>query len=117
MQRDVRNIVNSPKYILPFLQPGRLICVAYSQNPTQSESLARMQLFEKGEVPADQGGEETSVWGAVVNFEKYECSANNEGQHGEDRQDNDDVRYVVDILVNCRESPKARSRNKGERNA
>ena len=112
LQHDIRAIVTSPKYTLPFLQPGRLVRLAYLQDPSQSST--PVPPFDKGKVAADGQGKEKCVWGAVVNFEKVGHSVNEPAHEEEDQRDKGDAGYVVDILVNCKETPKMQSRGKGD---
>lgn len=54
LKRDVRGIVFSPKYCLPFLQPGRLVCI---------ECI-------KVDVDPNFSLSEEVTWGVIVNFER-----------------------------------------------
>ncbi|OEL15369.1 DExH-box ATP-dependent RNA helicase DExH9 [Dichanthelium oligosanthes] len=76
LKKDVRDIVLSPKHVLPFLQPGRLVrleCV--------TDELTTFSL------------EENVTWGIIINFEKVKF-------HGEDRRP-EDSDYTVDVLTRC----------------
>lgn len=53
LKKDVRDIVHSPKYVLPFLQPGRLARVQYSIDEQSTFSI-----------------DENITWGVTINFEK-----------------------------------------------
>jgi ATP-dependent RNA helicase DOB1 len=53
LKKDVRDIVHSPKYVLPFLQPGRLARVQYSTDEQSTFSI-----------------DENITWGVTINFEK-----------------------------------------------
>lgn len=55
LKKDVRDIVFSPKYCLPFLQPGRLVCIQCTKNDESSSSFSI-----KDEV----------TWGVIINFER-----------------------------------------------
>ena len=62
LKRDVRDIVLSPKYVLPFLQSGRLVRVQYSTDEQPTFSI-----------------DENVTWGIIINFEKVKTNA--EGTH------------------------------------
>lgn len=55
LKKDVRDIILSPKYCLPFLQPGRLVCVhcVSSDESTHVFSI-----------------EDRVTWGVIVNFQR-----------------------------------------------
>ena len=53
LKRDVRDIVLSPKYVLPFLQSGRLVRVQYITDEQPTFSI-----------------DENVTWGIIINFEK-----------------------------------------------
>uniref|UniRef100_A0A453QAW8 Uncharacterized protein n=1 Tax=Aegilops tauschii subsp. strangulata TaxID=200361 RepID=A0A453QAW8_AEGTS len=57
LKKDVRDIVLSPKYVLPFLQSGRLVRVQYSTD----ESTFSI--------------DENVSWGIIINFEKVKTNA------------------------------------------
>lgn len=63
LKKDVRDVVFSPKYCLPFLQPGRLVCVKCSKNDESSSSLSM-----KDEV----------TWGVIINFERVKAVSEGE---------------------------------------
>ncbi|GJN20019.1 hypothetical protein PR202_gb07342 [Eleusine coracana subsp. coracana] len=76
LKKDVHDIVLSPKYVLPFLQPGRLVRILYSTNESTTFSI-----------------DENLTWGVIINFEKVKS-------HGEDRRP-EDSDYTVDVLTRC----------------
>uniref|UniRef100_A0A0E0FBA6 Helicase ATP-binding domain-containing protein n=1 Tax=Oryza meridionalis TaxID=40149 RepID=A0A0E0FBA6_9ORYZ len=76
LKKDVRDIVHSPKYVLPFLQPGRLARVQYSTDEQSTFSI-----------------DENITWGVTINFEKVKT-------HSEDRRP-EDSDYTVDVLTRC----------------
>ncbi|KAJ1257530.1 hypothetical protein BS78_10G003100 [Paspalum vaginatum] len=76
LKKDVRDIVLSPKHVLPFLQPGRLVRIEYSTDE-----------------PANFSIDENVTWGIIINFEKVKS-------HGEDRRP-EDSDYTVDVLTRC----------------
>lgn len=55
LKEDVREIVFSPKYCLPFLQPGRLVCIECSKT---DEDLPSFSI------------EDNVSWGVIINFQK-----------------------------------------------
>lgn len=59
LKNDVRDIVFSPKYCLPFLQPGRL---------------ARIRIVGDDKMPSFSG-EEQVTWGVIISFERVKGSA------------------------------------------
>jgi len=60
LKKDVRDIVLSPKHVLPFLQPGRLVRILYSTYESATFSI-----------------DENVTWGIIINFEKVK--SNGEG--------------------------------------
>lgn len=54
LKKDVHDIVFSPKYCLPFLQPGRLVRILYPSDDNAP-------CFS----PEDQ-----TTWGVIINFER-----------------------------------------------
>jgi len=57
LKKDVRDIVLSPKHVLPFLQPGRLVRILYSTDESPTFSI-----------------DENVTWGIIINFEKVKSS-------------------------------------------
>ncbi|KAA8545422.1 hypothetical protein F0562_020206 [Nyssa sinensis] len=55
LKKDVRDIVFSPRYCLPFLQPGRLVCIQCTRSDENSPSLSI---------------EDQVTWGVIINFER-----------------------------------------------
>ncbi|KAG8094162.1 hypothetical protein GUJ93_ZPchr0012g20969 [Zizania palustris] len=76
LKKDVRDIIHSPKYVLPFLQPGRLARVQCCTDEQATFSI-----------------DENITWGVVINFEKVKIP-------GEDRRP-EDSDYTVDVLTRC----------------
>ncbi|CAD6340615.1 unnamed protein product [Miscanthus lutarioriparius] len=76
LKKDVHDIILSPKHVLPFLQPGRLVRIEYSTDE-----------------PANFSIDENVTWGIIINFEKVKS-------HGEDRRP-EDSDYTVDVLTRC----------------
>ncbi|PWZ07177.1 DExH-box ATP-dependent RNA helicase DExH9 [Zea mays] len=76
LKKDVHDIVLSPKHVLPFLQPGRLVRIESS-------------TYE----PTNFSIDENVTWGIIINFEKVKS-------HGEDKRP-EDSDYTVDVLTRC----------------
>ncbi|KAK9804329.1 hypothetical protein WJX72_007219 [[Myrmecia] bisecta] len=83
---DLRAVVNSPKYCLPFLQPGRLVKLL---NPPAEDAAAEL---------AEQ---ESDIWGTIINFERMGKTQDS----SEEGTAAKPARYVVDVLVNCADRP------------
>lgn len=81
LKKDIRDIVFSPRYCLPFLQPGRL---------------AHIQLTDDDETPS-VSNEDQNTWGVIVNFERMK------GGPSEDDASRkpEDAKYAVDVLTRC----------------
>lgn len=77
LKNDVRDIVFSPKYCLPFLQPGRLMRIQCS-NDDKNPSFSTNDLV---------------TWGVILNFEKLKSPV-------EDKRP-EDANYTVDVLTRC----------------
>jgi ATP-dependent RNA helicase DOB1 len=60
LKKDVRDIVLSPKHVLPFLQPGRLVRILCGTDESATFSI-----------------DENVSWGIIINFEKVK--SNGEG--------------------------------------
>ncbi|RKP13641.1 rRNA-processing arch domain-containing protein [Piptocephalis cylindrospora] len=81
---DVRRIVHSPRYVLPFLQPGRMV---------------------KVEVDGGEDGNDRDFgWGSVVNLQKVREPVN-KGKWGAKGKPNKSVEaepeYIVDVALWC----------------
>ena len=84
-QEQMRALVFQPKYIVPFLQPGRLVKLPSMPRSDQTSETAETHL-EQDKL--------SHVWATVVNFEKGTPNDNPKSKKRA-RQ------YVVDVLVNC----------------
>ncbi|KAK9750052.1 hypothetical protein RND81_02G169900 [Saponaria officinalis] len=78
LKKDVRDIVFTAKYCLPFLQPGRLVCIELST----AEDMPSFSL------------EDHVTWGVIINFQRVK-SATQESKKPED------ANYTVDVLTRC----------------
>ncbi|KAJ4966181.1 hypothetical protein NE237_018030 [Protea cynaroides] len=81
LKKDVRDIVYSPRYCLPFLQPGRLVRIQCSSSDGNTPSFSP---------------EEQVTWGVIINFERlkglFEDDANRKPE---------DANYTLDVLTKC----------------
>lgn len=82
---SIRNIVFSPGYCLPFLQPGRLVRILKPMLDGEVDVVAK-------DAPA--------VWGVIINFEKAPGLAE-DFTGGDEEQKKQRPQYVVDVLTNC----------------
>lgn len=55
LKKDIRDIVFSAKYCLPFLQPGRFVCIECTKSDEKSPSFST---------------EDQVTWGVVIEFER-----------------------------------------------
>ncbi|XP_009590222.1 DExH-box ATP-dependent RNA helicase DExH9-like isoform X1 [Nicotiana tomentosiformis] len=81
LKRDVRNIVLSPKYCLPFLQPGRLVCIECTK--------------VDDDVPTFSIKEEVT-WGVIINFERVKGLSEDDAN-----KKPEDANYTIDVLTRC----------------
>ncbi|XP_076903079.1 DExH-box ATP-dependent RNA helicase DExH9-like [Bidens hawaiensis] len=81
LKKDVRDIIFSPRYCLPFLQPGRLVCVRCTNDDESTLAFST---------------EDRVTWGVIVNFQRVKSLS-------EDDVDKrpEDANYTVDILTRC----------------
>ncbi|KAJ3064952.1 ATP-dependent RNA helicase mtr4 [Podochytrium sp. JEL0797] len=84
LRQDERDVVNHETYILPFLNPGRLVRVRLP---------APVNAVQDGEV-AQQAKEMDFGWGVIVNFQKAVKQSKDVTLHGE-------MKYIVDVLLLC----------------
>lgn len=66
LKKDVRDIVFSPKYCLPFLQPGRFVCIECTRSDDKSPSSST---------------EDQVTWGVVIEFEKVKSAYEGESSY------------------------------------
>ncbi|XP_068654924.1 DExH-box ATP-dependent RNA helicase DExH9 [Aristolochia californica] len=81
LKKDVRDIILSPRYCLPFLQPGRLVCI---QCRSGNDNIPSFSIEDK------------ITWGVIINFERVKGL-------GEDNASKkpEDAKYTVDVLTRC----------------
>lgn len=67
LAKEMHRFIVKPKYLLPFLQPGRLVQASYHIFPPLSPTweYSNVHLLLQVESPEDDYG-----WGCVVNFQK-----------------------------------------------
>lgn len=81
-KKDVCGVLYSPKYCLPFLQPGRLVCIPCSKDDESSSSFSM-----KDEV----------TWGVIINFERVKAVSEDVAN-----KKPEDGSYTVDVLTRCK---------------
>ncbi|KAJ0045335.1 hypothetical protein Pint_05622 [Pistacia integerrima] len=81
LKKDIREIVFSAKYCLPFLQPGRFVCIECTRTDEKSPSFST---------------EDQVTWGVVIEFERVK-SAYEDDESGKP----EDANYTVNILTRC----------------
>ncbi|KAK4378729.1 hypothetical protein RND71_000591 [Anisodus tanguticus] len=81
LKRDVRGIAFSPKYCLPFLQPGRLVCIECTKVDV--------------DVPTFSINEEVT-WGVIINFERVKGLSEDDAN-----KKPEDANYTIDVLTRC----------------
>ncbi|GJW35310.1 DExH-box ATP-dependent RNA helicase DExH9 isoform X1 [Tanacetum coccineum] len=81
LKKDVRDIIFAPRYCLPFLQPGRLVCVRCVNDDDSTLPLSI---------------EDHITWGVIVNFQKVTGLAEDDANRSPE-----DANYTIDILTRC----------------
>lgn len=81
LKRDVRGIVFSPKYCLPFLQPGRLVCIECTKVDVDAPTFSI---------------KEEVTWGVVINFERVKGLSEDDAN-----KKPEDANYTIDVLTRC----------------
>ncbi|KAL0538167.1 hypothetical protein IC582_027169 [Cucumis melo] len=82
LKKDIRDIVLSPRYCLPFLQPGRLVSIECNSNDEISSTFSI-----KDQV----------TWGLIINFQKVKGVS--EGDDASMKPES--ANYTVDVLTRC----------------
>lgn len=80
LKKDVRDIICTPRYCLPFLQPGRLVCI-HCSGDENSPSFSTDDL---------------TTWGVIINFERVKGLSEDDAN-----KKPEDADYTVDILTRC----------------
>lgn len=81
LNKEVRDIVLSPRHCLPFLQPGRLVSI---ECPSSDEDLPPIFI------------EDQLTWGLVINFDRVKSASEDDT-----RIKPEDASYNVDVLTRC----------------
>lgn len=81
LKKDVRDIALSPKYSLPFLQPGRLVSTECTSSDKSGSSFSM---------------EDQATWGVIINFERVRSASEDSGNTKPE-----DSNYKVDVLTRC----------------
>lgn len=81
LKKDVRDIALSPKYSLPFLQPGRLVSIECTSSDKSGSSFLM---------------EDQATWGVIINFERVRSASEDSGNIKPE-----DSNYKVDVLTRC----------------
>lgn len=81
LKKDVRDIVLSPKFCLPFLQPGRLVCIECTR---VDDDLPSFSI------------EDSVTWGIIINFQRVKSVSEDEAS-----KKPEDASYTVDVLTRC----------------
>ncbi|KAL2926648.1 DExH-box ATP-dependent RNA helicase DExH9 [Bienertia sinuspersici] len=82
LKKDVRDIVFSPKYCLPFLQPGRLVCIECTRSDEDPPSFST--------------DDDDVTWGIIINFRRIK----NASEDGDSKKP-EDANYTIDVLARC----------------
>ncbi|KAK1266748.1 hypothetical protein QJS04_geneDACA015568 [Acorus gramineus] len=81
LKNDIHDIVFSPKYCLPFLQPGRVVCIQCTKDDESGPSFSI-----KDQV----------TWGVIINFERVKGLAEDDAAKRPE-----DASYTIDVLTRC----------------
>jgi rRNA-processing arch domain len=103
--------VNSVTFHVIAFAVFRRICTCFMQTPAYpgdaSSNTGGTGFAEdrarSGEGASSSGRE--AVWGIIVNFEKAAARKGGPGDLDSDHKDKRQTSYVVDVLVNCEDSP------------
>ncbi|CAA7047412.1 unnamed protein product [Microthlaspi erraticum] len=80
LKKDIREIVFSPKYCLPFLLPNRAVSLDCTSDNEESQSFSI---------------EDQDAWGVIMKFNKVKSSEDDDNKRPED------ANYTVDVLTRC----------------
>ncbi|KAL6178940.1 hypothetical protein ACLB2K_050457 [Fragaria x ananassa] len=81
LKQDLREIVISPKYCLPFLKPGRLVSIQCTKSDEASTSFST---------------EDHVTWGVILNFQRVKTVSEDDAV-----KKPEDSNYTVDVLTRC----------------
>ncbi|KAL6012016.1 Exosome RNA helicase MTR4 [Asimina triloba] len=83
LKKDIRDIAFSPRYCLPFLQPGRLV---------------RIQCMRNDEKIPSFSIDDQVTWGVIINFERVKGVADDSDEASRRPED---ANYTIDVLTRC----------------
>ena len=87
-QEELRTYVMSPVHSLPYLQPGRLVCLVGKQDDElEAMHRSKRKLQE--------------TWGVIINFERKNKASVVSNSLQETKAAYDPSSYNVDVLVHC----------------
>lgn len=81
LKKDVRDILFSPRYCLPFLQASRLVCI---------------QCYKSEEAFPSFSIKDEVTWGVILNFERVKTVSEDDANRKPE-----DADYTVDVLTRC----------------
>lgn len=81
LKKDVRDILFSPRYCLPFLQASRLVCI---------------QCYKSEEASPSFSIKDEVTWGVILNFERVKTVSEDDANRKPE-----DADYTVDVLTRC----------------
>ncbi|KAF3969751.1 hypothetical protein ACB098_01G234900 [Castanea mollissima] len=81
LRKDVRDILFSPRYCLPFLQASRLVCI---------------QCYKSEEASPSFSIKDEVTWGVILNFERVKTASEDDANRKPE-----DADYTVDVLTRC----------------
>ncbi|ESQ29526.1 hypothetical protein EUTSA_v10023236mg [Eutrema salsugineum] len=81
LKKDIREIVFSPKYCLPFLLPNRAVCLDCTNDDGEPQSFSI---------------ENQDAWGVIMKFSKVKSTSEDD-----DNRRPEDANYTVDVLTRC----------------
>ncbi|CAE5962631.1 unnamed protein product [Arabidopsis arenosa] len=81
LKKDIREIVFTPKYCLPFLLPNRAVCLDCTNDDEEPQSF---------------GIEDQDTWGVIMKFNKVKSLSEDD-----DNRRPEDANYTVDVLTRC----------------
>ncbi|XP_009103109.1 DExH-box ATP-dependent RNA helicase DExH9 isoform X1 [Brassica rapa] len=81
LKKDIREIVFSPKYCLPFLLPNRAVCLDCPNDNGEQQSFSI---------------EDQDAWGVIMKFNKVKSLSEDD-----DNRRPEDANYTVDVLTRC----------------
>ncbi|KAG2277104.1 hypothetical protein Bca4012_042616 [Brassica carinata] len=81
LKKDIREIVFSPKYCLPFLLPNRAVCLDCANDDGEPQSFSI---------------EDKDTWGVIMKFNRVKSLSEDD-----DNRRPEDANYTVDVLTRC----------------